>query len=107
MQLAEDLKEWAEDLTIGRKVQYLVTAGGVGYSAYIFNDFLTTFSGVAQNLGELTLKQVAALAIVSNLFIFSFFCLFLAMRAAPTVGYWAGYAVDLYFDNFEEVEEEE
>jgi hypothetical protein len=105
--MIEQIEEWAEDLTIGRKVEYVVTTAGVFYIVYHLYDFFQVFRKTLENVGEISLETVAVLSLTANLAIFSFIMIYLGVKIAPFIGYMVGYAVDLYFDNFEEVEEEE
>jgi hypothetical protein len=105
--MIEEIKHWAEDLTIGKKVEYVVTTGGMIYIAYHLYDFFQVFRKALENVGEIGLEEVAVLSLTANVAIFSFIMIYIGVRVAPFLGYMVGYAVDLYFDNFEEVEEEE
>jgi hypothetical protein len=105
--MIEQIEEWAEDLTIGRKVEYVVTTAGVFYIAFHLYEFFQAFRKALENVGGMSLEKVAVLSLTANLAIFSFIMIYIGVKGAPFIGYVVGYAVDLYFDNFEEVEEEE
>jgi ethanolamine transporter EutH len=105
--MIEEIKQWTEDLTIGKKVEYVVTTAGMIYIAYHLYHFFQVFRKALENVGEMGLEEVAVLSLTANVAIFSFIMIYIGVRVAPFMGYMVGYAVDLYFDNFEEVEEEE